>query len=95
MRHVVEVEKALAKAIEESATCVPKAAGGGTIQYVADVRLKKKSLNVTTSEGTPHVQERQGRRGLPCFGEGNAPCPRARPPPRTRMQRYKMAITAS
>lgn len=44
--HVVEIEKAFAKAIEESATCVPKDAGGGTIQYVADVSFKKKALNV-------------------------------------------------
>jgi hypothetical protein len=44
--HVVEVEKAFAKAIEESASCVPKDAGGGTIQYVADVSFKKKALNV-------------------------------------------------
>ena len=45
--HVAEVEKAFAKAIEESASCVPKDAGGGTIQYVADVSFKKKALNVT------------------------------------------------
>ena len=44
--HVVEVEKAFAKAIEESASCVPKDAGGGTIQFVADVSFKKKALNV-------------------------------------------------
>jgi hypothetical protein len=44
--HVVEVEKAFAKAIEESASCVPKDAGGGTIQYIADVSFKKKALNV-------------------------------------------------
>jgi hypothetical protein len=46
--HVVEVEKAFAKAIEESASCVPKDAGGGTIQYVADVSFKKKAVNVAT-----------------------------------------------
>jgi hypothetical protein len=46
--HVVEVEKAFAKAIEESASCVPKDAGGGTIQYVADVSFKRKALNVAT-----------------------------------------------
>lgn len=45
--HVAEVEKAFAKAIEESASCVPKDAGGGTIQYVADVSFKKKALNVS------------------------------------------------
>ena len=44
--HVVEVEKAFAKAIEESGGCVPKDAGGGTIQYVADVSFKKRQLSV-------------------------------------------------
>lgn len=44
--HVAEVEKAFARAIEESASCVPKDAGGGTIQYVADVSFKRKALNV-------------------------------------------------
>ncbi len=46
--HVPEVEKAMAKAIEENAVCVPKDAGGGTIQYVADVSFKRKSLVLTT-----------------------------------------------
>ncbi|HSO39546.1 MAG TPA: hypothetical protein VLT33_43770 [Labilithrix sp.] len=46
--HVVEVEKALAKAIEESASCIPKEAGGGTVVYVADVSFKRKALNVAT-----------------------------------------------
>lgn len=45
---LVEVEKAFAKAIEDSASCVPKDAGGGTIQYVADVSFKKKAVNVAT-----------------------------------------------
>jgi hypothetical protein len=46
--HVVDVEKAFAKAIEEAATCVPKDAGGGTIQFVVDVSFKRKALNVAT-----------------------------------------------
>jgi hypothetical protein len=45
--HVVEVEKALAKAIEENASCVPRDVGGGTIQYVADVSFKRKAVNVS------------------------------------------------
>jgi len=45
--HLVEVGKALAKAIEESASCVPKDAGGGTVQYVADVSFKRRSVNVS------------------------------------------------
>jgi hypothetical protein len=46
--HVVDVEKAFAKAIEESAGCMPKEAGGGTVIYVAEVSFKRKVLNVAT-----------------------------------------------
>jgi hypothetical protein len=50
--HVTEVEKALAKAIEDSAGCVPSDAGGGTIQYVADVSWKRKAVNVAVPKDT-------------------------------------------
>lgn len=46
--HVLELEKALARAIEESSSCVPKDAGGGTMIYVADVQFKKKAVLVST-----------------------------------------------
>jgi hypothetical protein len=46
--HVTEFEKAFAKAIEESASCVPKDAGGGTMIYLADVAYKKRTLSITT-----------------------------------------------
>lgn len=45
--HLPEFEKAFAKAIEESTSCLPKDAGGGTVQYVADVSFKRKSIGVT------------------------------------------------
>ena len=41
------LEKAFAKAIEETAACVPKDIGGGTIQYVADVQFRRRVLTVT------------------------------------------------
>jgi hypothetical protein len=50
--HVAEVEKAFAKAIEESAGCVTHEVGGGTIQYVADVSWKRKAINVATPKDT-------------------------------------------
>jgi hypothetical protein len=47
--HLADVEKAFAKAIEDTAVvCVPKDAGGGTIQFVADVSFKRHALNVST-----------------------------------------------
>lgn len=45
--HLPDVEKAFAKAIEELGSCLPKEAGGGTVQYIADVSFKKKSIGVT------------------------------------------------
>ena len=46
--HVADVEKAFTKAIEESGSCMPKEAGGGTVVYVADVSFKRKAVNVAT-----------------------------------------------
>lgn len=48
--HVADLEKPFAKAIEESASCVAREAGGGTIIYVADVTFGKRK---TLSLGTP------------------------------------------
>jgi hypothetical protein len=47
--HVVELEKALAKAIEESSSCVTRDMGGGSIIYVADVTFKKKTAALITT----------------------------------------------
>jgi hypothetical protein len=92
--HVVDIEKALAKAIEESASCVPRDAGGGTIQYVADVSFKRKALNVATPKETrtmkntkvitacqAAVKARLGTLSLDPIAHAHA--------------RYKIAITAS
>jgi len=46
--HVTELEKAFAKAIEDTTSCVPREAGGGTIIYVADVTFRKKTVTVST-----------------------------------------------
>lgn len=46
--HVVDFEKAFAKAIEENASCVPSDAGGGTIIYLAEVSFRKKSVGLQT-----------------------------------------------
>jgi hypothetical protein len=46
--HLADVEKAFAKAIEDTSSCVPKDSGGGTIQFVADVSFKRRTVNVST-----------------------------------------------
>jgi hypothetical protein len=44
--HLTPVEQALTRAIEQTATCVPPSAGGGTIQYLADVSFLHKRISV-------------------------------------------------
>lgn len=46
--HVAPLERAIVKAIEENAECVPKDAGGGTIVYLVDVSFKRKQVTVIT-----------------------------------------------
>lgn len=48
--HLVEVERLFAKAIEESASCVPKEAGGGSIVWIADITFKKKTTLVMAAK---------------------------------------------
>jgi hypothetical protein len=45
--HVAELEAAIAKAIEDSASCVPAEAGGGTIAYAVDMSFKRKAVFVS------------------------------------------------
>jgi hypothetical protein len=42
------VEEALTKALREHATCLPAAAGGGTVQYLAEVNFDKKRVGIGT-----------------------------------------------
>jgi hypothetical protein len=44
--HLPQFEKAFAKAIDDAASCVPAAAGGGTIVYAADVSYARKKSPV-------------------------------------------------
>lgn len=47
--HVLELEKAFMRAIEESAPCVSKDSGGMVV-YVADVAFRRKTVQVTTAK---------------------------------------------
>jgi hypothetical protein len=89
------VEQALARAIEQSATCLPTSASGGSIEYVADVSFSRKKINV--------VVPKEGRSGI--SGKPAAACAAA---VRQVMQqsvsidglahehaRYKIGITAT
>jgi hypothetical protein len=52
------IEKALAFAIESAGTCVPTSAGGGTIEYVADVNFarKKQPIALLTPKDTRSIK---------------------------------------
>jgi hypothetical protein len=41
-------EEALAKAVRDHASCLPETAGGGSIQYVAEVNFAKKKIALST-----------------------------------------------
>lgn len=45
---IAPLEEAFAKAIEDSASCVPMDAGGETIIFVADVSFPRKRITITT-----------------------------------------------
>jgi hypothetical protein len=41
-------EEAFAKVVRDNASCLPEAAGGGSIQYVAEVNFAKKKISLST-----------------------------------------------
>jgi hypothetical protein len=57
--HLASVEQALATAIAQSATCVPPATGGGTIEYVADVSFSRHRVNVSLPRAGRSVHDRK------------------------------------
>jgi hypothetical protein len=57
--HVAPIEKALANAVEQSASCVPDSVNGGTIEYVADVSFLRHKVNVVLPRGGRSVRDRK------------------------------------
>jgi hypothetical protein len=57
--HPAAVEQALSSAIERSASCVPPGAGGGTIEYVADVSFLRHRLRVTLPRAGRSIRDRK------------------------------------
>jgi hypothetical protein len=60
--HLAPIEKALASAVEQSAACVSPTAGGGTIEYVADVSFRHHRLSVTLPHEGRSVHDRKALR---------------------------------
>lgn len=92
--HVATLEQAFAKAIEDSASCVPRDAGGGTILFVADVNFKRRTLSV----GTPKEGRtlKSSKIATACERAVKAKlAPRAFQPTSHEHVRYRVSITAT
>jgi hypothetical protein len=57
--HLTSFEKALSAAVEQAATCMPPAAAGGTIEYVADVSFLHRKVNVSLPHSGRSVHDRK------------------------------------
>ena len=57
--HVSSIEKALATAVEQSATCLPVSVSGGTIEYVADVSFLRHKVSVILPRAGRSVRDRK------------------------------------
>lgn len=92
--HISRVEQALTTAITQAATCVPSAAGGGTIEYVADVSFSRHKVSVSLPRAGRSVRDvkvlracstavRGALAGVPLDGVDH------------QHARYKIAVTAT
>jgi len=57
--HLVSVEQALSRAIEQSATCVPPAEAGSSIEYVADVSFSRHKVRVAVPRSGRSLDDRK------------------------------------
>jgi hypothetical protein len=92
--HIARVEQALSSAITQAAACVPSAAGGGTIEYVADVSFSRHKVSVALPRAGRSVRDtkvlracstavRGAMQGIPLDGVDH------------QHARYKIAVTAT
>jgi hypothetical protein len=57
--HLASLEKALASAVEDAASCVPQSGSGGTIEYVADVSFSRHKVRVNLPRSGRSVRDRK------------------------------------
>jgi hypothetical protein len=53
------IEQALARAIEQSAACVPSSTGSGSIEYVADVSFLRRKVHIVLPRAGRSVRDRK------------------------------------
>jgi hypothetical protein len=57
--HLSSVEKALANAVEQSASCARESVSGGTIEYVADVSFRRNKVSIVLPRSGRSVHDRK------------------------------------
>lgn len=88
------VEQALSSAIHQAAACVPGTAGGGTIEYVADVSFSRHRVNVFLPRAGRSVHDRKAIRACSTAVRG-ALQGVALEGMEHQHARYKIAVTAT
>ena len=56
---LVPIERALSRAIEQAATCVPQSLPSATIEYVADVSFSRHTLRISLPKDARSVRDRK------------------------------------
>ena len=94
--HLTTFEQSFARAIEQSAACVPTSAGGGTLPYVADVSFQRKKSPITVSVAKDGRSLRSARAAVLCAAAVKKTLASFDLDPRQHAHtRYKIAITAT
>ena len=89
-------EQSFARAIEQSAACVPTSAGGGTLPYVADVSFQRKRSPITVSVAKDGRSLRSTRAAVLCAAAVKKTLAGFELDPLQHAHtRYKIAITAT
>jgi hypothetical protein len=92
--HVSDVEKFFAKAVEENVGCVTKDNGGGTIEYLADISFKRKTVTLTTPRETRSMKHDKVVAGCQSAVKNKLQTMNLDAPPHQH-QRYKLAVTVT
>ncbi len=92
--HVAPIEKALSVAVEQAAACVPPSAGGGTIEYVAEVSFLHRKVNVMLPHAGRSVRDRKVLRACAAAVRGAMQLTQLDGVDHQHAQ-YKIAVTAT
>jgi hypothetical protein len=92
--HLSPIEQALSSAIVQAGACVPGAAGGGTIEYVADVSFSRHRVHVILPRDGRSVRDHKALRACSTAVRGALQAV-ALEGMEHQHSRYKIAVTAT